>query len=174
MTIETGIRYLKKGTKYQFCYYCISDLIYENVTQYFFEYNIANIGETNDFEVFISEMLNEVVEYKQRVLKPYPITSIPLKKVNIKIYFNEKVESKVEFDFKINHLSKSIEYASKAYGNGINHIIDPIINNDNGKFVFETNIEIYDELLFHENLYFLLENVGVKKEDIVINCLNKI
>jgi hypothetical protein len=169
MNIEIGIKYLKKGTKYQFCYYCISDLIHENVTQYFFEYNTANVGETNDSEVFISESLSEVEEYKQTVLKPYPLDSIPLKKVNIKIYFNERVESKLDFDFKINHLSKSIEYASKAYGNGFNYIIDPIINNENGKFVFETNIEIHDETLFHENLYFLLENVGVKKDDIVIN-----
>jgi hypothetical protein len=38
MIIEAGIKYLKKGTEYQFCYYCISDLIHENVTQYFFEY----------------------------------------------------------------------------------------------------------------------------------------
>jgi hypothetical protein len=172
MDIDSNIKYLKKGTKYQFCYYCISDLIHENVTQYFFEYIEANIGETNDFEVFISESLNEVEEYKQRVLKPYPITSIPLKKVNIKIYFNEKVESKIEFDFKINHLAKSIEYTSKVYGNGLNNIINPIINNENGKFLFETNIEIYDELLFHENLYFLLENAVIKKEDIVINNSN--
>ena len=168
MTIEAGIKYLKKGTKYQFCYYCISDLIHENVTQYFFEYNTANGGETNDFEVFISESLNEVEEYKQRVLKPYPLDSIPLKKINIKIYFNEKVESKVDFEFKINHLSESIEYASKTYGNGINYIIDPIINNKKGKFVHETNIEIHNELLFDKNLYYLLENVGIKEDDIVI------
>lgn len=172
MTIETGIKYLKTGTKYQFCYYCISKQTHENIIQYCFQYNIANIGETNNFEVFISESLNEVEEHKQAVLKPYPLDSIPLKKVNIKIYFNEKVESKVDFDFKINHLSKSIEYASKAYGNGLNNIINPIINNENGKFVFEINIEIHDETLFHENLYFLLENVGIKKEDIVINNSN--
>ncbi len=172
MTIEAGIKYLKKGTEYQFCYYCISDLIHENVTQYFFEYIEANVGETNNIEVFISESLNEVVEYKQRVLKPYLLDSVPLKKVNIKIYFNEKVESKVDFDFKINHLANSIEYVSKTYGNGINYIVDPSINNENGKFVFETNIEIHDEILFHENLYFILENVGIKKEDIVINNAN--
>ena len=168
MNIETGINYLKKGTKYQFCYYCISDLIHENVTQYFFEYIEANVGETNNSEVFTSESLSEVEEYKLTVLKPYPLDSIPLKKVNIKIYFNEKVESKVDFDFKINHLSKSIEYASKAYGNGINYIIDTIINNKKGKFVHETNIEIHNELLFHENLYYLLDNVGIKEDDIVI------
>ncbi len=172
MDIDSNIKYHQKGTKYQFCYYCLSLQIHENIIQYCFQYNIANVGETNDFEVFISESLSEVEEHKQAVLKPYPLDSSPLKKVNIKIYFNEKVESKVDFDFKINHLSKSIEYASKAYGNGFNYIIDPIINNDNGKFVFETNIEIHDELLFHENLYFLLENVGIKKEDIVINNSN--
>ncbi len=54
MNIETEIKYQKKGTEYLFCYYCISDLIHENVTQYFFEYNIANIGETNNSEVFTS------------------------------------------------------------------------------------------------------------------------
>jgi hypothetical protein len=109
-----------------------------------------------------------VEEYKQRVLKPYPLDSVPLKKINIKIYFNEKVESKVDFEFKINHLSESIEYASKTYGNGINYIIDTIINNKKGKFVHETNIEIHNELLFHENLYYLLDNVGIKEDDIVI------
>ena len=84
------------------------------------------------------------------------------------------MESKVDFDFKINHLSKSIEYASKAYGNGFNYIIDPIINNKKGKFVYETNIEIHNELLLHENLNYLLENVGIKKDDIVIDYLSKI
>jgi hypothetical protein len=172
MTIEAGIKYLKKGAIYQFCYYCISDQTHENIIQFCFQYNIANIGETSDFDVFISESLNEVEEYKHTVLKPYLLDSVPLKKVNLKIYFNEKVESKIEFDFKINHLAKSIEYASKTYGNGLNNIINPIINNENGKFIFETNIEIHDEILFHENLYFLLENVGLKKEDIVINNYN--
>lgn len=83
------------------------------------------------------------------------------------------MESEEDFDFKIKHLTKSIEYASKAYGNGINYIVDPSINNENGKFIFETNIKIHDEILFHENLYFLLENVGIKKENIVIGCSNK-
>ncbi len=73
MDIDSNINYHKKRTKYQFCYYCLSEQIHENITQYCFQYNIGNVGESNNSEVFTSESLSEVEEYKQMVLKPYPL-----------------------------------------------------------------------------------------------------
>jgi hypothetical protein len=173
MIIEREIKYFKKETKYQFCYYSISEQIDNDITVYCLEYIEANIGNTKEFEVFVCDSFNKMEEYKQRVLKPYTLDSIPLKKINIKIYLYEKFESKIDIEFKTNQLSNSINYVSKTYGNGINHFIDPIINNKNGKFIYEVNIEIHDEFLFQENLYSSLEYVVAKKEDIVIYCLNE-
>jgi len=173
--IEENIVYKLIDNKYHFCYYSYEimndDREASNIVLHSFQFNKGEVGEINDFDCYIDEDINKIMQYKDEEIELYVINQIPSYKIDVSVNLG-RVFKKIRMRKRllwINHITRSIDNVSKSSGLGINNFIAPSENLILENGIYNTVVSVYNKDAFQKLFVEYLTIGGIKSDEVMIH-----
>ncbi len=170
--IEENILYKLIDNKYHFCYYTIyNDSFGGEISRYAIEHAQGEVGELPLFDCGFFEDLNEVINIKDELIKPYTITNIPTLEVAVSVNlsdFLKRIPKKKHLQY-IHHITRTIDFVCKSSGIGINNFIAPSDKATHETSVYSTVVSVFDKDVFCRLFIDHITPCGIREDEVEFN-----